>query len=332
VIASPGSGSVFPLGTTTVTVTATDHVGLETIRTFDVIVTGLPKIMVEETGGDEIADGGTLTAFPATNLATTSAPKSLTIRNNGAAPLVLGTIATDGDHPDDFAAGPPGEPVVAPGESTSLSIEFTPSAVGPRTAVLQIASDDPDQAEYDIILEGEGADNSPPAFPGYTVTAIYETPLSVSLVKLLFLATDPDGNELSVTAVGPDSTEGGTAELLETAILYTPPAGFSGTDTFTVTISDEHGATVEGLVTVNVGPAPDVGGQGTNAPTITLEDGKPRLRFRALPNASYQLQRSADGMATWQNLELLTTDSTGLLIWTDETPPPGSAFYRFVLP
>jgi hypothetical protein len=332
VIASPASGSVFALGTTTVTVTATDHVGLETIRTFDVMVTGLPRIMVEETGGDEIADGGTLTAFPATTPTTTSAPKSITVRNNGAAPLVLGTIATAGDHPDDFAAGPPGGPVLAPGESIGLSIEFTPSAVGPRTAVLQIASNDPDLAEYDIILEGEGADNSPPAFPGYTVTAIYETPLSVSLVKLLFLATDPDGDELSVTSVDPDSSEGGTAELLETAILYTPAAGFSGTDTFTVTISDEHGATVQGLVTVNVGPAPDLGDEGTNKPAISLAGGKPQLRFRALPNTSYQLQRSADGMATWQNLEVLTTDRTGLLIWTDVAPPAGSAFYRFLLP
>jgi hypothetical protein len=332
VIASPASGSVFALGTTTVTVTATDHVGLETIRTFDVMVTGLPKIMVEETGGDEIADGGTLTAFPATTPTTTSAPKSITVRNNGAAPLVLGTIATAGDHPDDFAAGPPGGPVLAPGESTGLSIKFTPSAVGPRTAVLQIASNDPDLAEFDIILEGEGADNSPPVFPGYTVTAIYETPLSVSLVKLLFLATDPDGDELSVTAVDPDSSEEGTAELLETAILYTPAAGFSGTDTFTVTISDEHGATVQGLVTVNVGPAPDLGDEGTNKPAISLAGGKPQLRFRALPNTSYQLQRSADGMATWQNLEVLTTDRTGLLIWTDEAPPSGSAFYRFLLP
>lgn len=65
---------------------------------------------------------------------------------------------------------------------------------------------------------------------------------------------DPSGGEsLSVTAVGTGSA-GGTITLGPSGLTlrYTPAADFTGTETFTYTLSDGRGGTSEGTVTVNV--------------------------------------------------------------------------------
>jgi hypothetical protein len=143
---------------------------------------------------------------------------------------------------------------------------------------------------------------------------------------------DIDEDSFSVTAAGPASSQGGTVSLGSKAILYTPQAAFSGTDTFSVTITDARGAFTLGTVTINVAANPNLGGtQGTNAPTMTMVGGQPSLRFRAIPGTSYLIQRSVDTMATWQDVETLQADSSGLINWSDPGTYP-SAFYRFRQP
>lgn len=72
----------------------------------------------------------------------------------------------------------------------------------------------------------------------------------------------PDTNEtLTVTAVGSGSN-GGTLEIgpARNHVLYTPAANFSGTETFTYTISDRGdgtGLTHQGMITITVNPVND---------------------------------------------------------------------------
>ncbi len=92
-----------------------------------------------------------------------------------------------------------------------------------------------------------------------TVTAVNDLPVAVAdtatstagAVTIAVLAndTDADGNTLSISAV----TQGahGAAVISGTSVIYTPVAGFSGTDTFTYTVSDGTG-TATGNVTVTV--------------------------------------------------------------------------------
>jgi len=174
--------------------------------------------------------------------------------------------------------------------------------------------------------------NTPPTFAGYAVSTAYQTAVSISLSKLLAKASDPDGDAVSITGVSATSTNGGSVSLGATAVQFTPAASFSGSDTFSITLTDARGATASGTVTVTVGANPDSSPtQGTNAPTMTLIDGHSHLRFRALPGASYLLQRSVDGMLTWTTVETLQADSTGLINWSDPGTFP-SAFYRFRQP
>lgn len=64
--------------------------------------------------------------------------------------------------------------------------------------------------------------------------------------------SDPDGHTLSVSAVSNPPSGAATINGTKTAVVYTPDAGFSGTDSFTYTVSDGHGGTDQGTVTVTV--------------------------------------------------------------------------------
>jgi hypothetical protein len=157
------------------------------------------------------------------------------------------------------------------------------------------------------------------------VSTAYQTAAGISLGKLLAKAADADGDARSVAAAGPASAEGGTAVLGGT-LLYTPPTGFSGTDTFPVTITDAHGATVIGSVTV--GPGPNAGGQGVNVPQLTiLPGGHVVITFQGIPGRQYQIQRSTN-LSTWTTIATVTAEANGAVTFTDEDPPESNGFYR----
>ena len=202
-------------------------------------------------------------------------------------------------------------------------------AVGANVMTVSVATPDGAARNYTITVT---VNNLAPSFAGYAVTTPYQTAVPIALAKMVAKAADPDGDALAVTAAGPAANAGGVA-LGATVVTYTPPSGFSGTDTFPVTIRDARGATVAGTVTVTVGPAPSTGGAGVNPPVLTpLPDGEMALAFHGIPGRSYRVQRSVDGLDNWVTLATLVADASGKVSYTDESPPPGSAFYRLGLP
>ena len=72
------------------------------------------------------------------------------------------------------------------------------------------------------------------------------------------LANDTDSNADPLTITATTVASHGTVTVVAGKIVYTPAAGFSGTDSFTYTISDGHGGTATGSVTVTVTAAPVV--------------------------------------------------------------------------
>jgi glucose/arabinose dehydrogenase len=64
---------------------------------------------------------------------------------------------------------------------------------------------------------------------------------------------DPDGNPLMITAVGATSNAGTvTINASNNGLIYTPAAGFSGTEVFNYTISDGQGGSATASVTLTV--------------------------------------------------------------------------------
>jgi hypothetical protein len=173
------------------------------------------------------------------------------------------------------------------------------------------------------------APNSPPTFAGFSASTPYQTAATISLGKLLAKAADPEADALSVTGAGPASTQGGTVVLQSGSIRYTPPIGYSGADTFPITVTDARGASVPGTVTMTVQVNTGV---GTNAAVLTtMSGGRMGLGFHGIPGRSYQIQRTTD-FDTWTPLGSVTAAANGAVVFIDESPPPGSAFYRLRKP
>jgi len=217
----------------------------------------------------------------------------------------------------------------APIESGSPGIHVPFENVPFSVAVVVTAPDGVSTTAYSIEI-----DNVAPSFVGYAVSTAYETEVALPFVKLLAKASDANGDALSIAHAGP-SAQTGSVAIQTNSVSYTPPAGFSGTDTFPLTIRDSRGATVTGTVTIAVrsASAPFSGGVGVNPPVVTLlPDGKPEVTFQGIPGRTYHVQRATGELTHWTTVATLTADSVGRISFTDNAPPPGSAFYRISSP
>jgi len=96
--------------------------------------------------------------------------------------------------------------------------------------------------------------NRPPTANPDSATTQQNTPVTINVVAN---DTDPDGDTLTVSGV----TQGAHGTVTNNGngtVTYSPNAGFSGTDNFTYTISDGHGGSATGQVSVTV-QAPTTG-------------------------------------------------------------------------
>ncbi len=76
-----------------------------------------------------------------------------TVSNVGTSDLTLGTLAMGGSTEFSLTADPSGT-VLAPGDSTSLEVTYTPDNQGMATGVVDIPSDDPDEPVVHVLLSG----------------------------------------------------------------------------------------------------------------------------------------------------------------------------------
>ena len=104
----------------------------------------------------------TTLAFGNQTVGTTSAAKTVAISNTGTAALTLGTIATTGSNPGDFAAANCSGASLVPGASCTISVTFTPSALNARSATLSIPSNAAG-SPHGVALSGNGAASPAPA-------------------------------------------------------------------------------------------------------------------------------------------------------------------------
>jgi hypothetical protein len=86
--------------------------------------------------------------------------RTVTVRNDGAAPLVLGALTLDGLNPDQFlivvAGNLCGGRTLAIGESCTVVVKLKPTTAGAKVGKLRIPSNDPDEAVVKVTLRGTG--------------------------------------------------------------------------------------------------------------------------------------------------------------------------------
>jgi Domain of unknown function (DUF5060)/Cadherin-like domain/Putative collagen-binding domain of a collagenase len=182
-----------------------------------------------------------------------------------------------------------------------------------------------------VILVDKQSANAPPAFPGASLATPHQTPVTLSIPKLLFASSDPEGHAVTVSEAGPASAHGGSVDLGTGSIVYTPPEDFSGTDVFFITLSDALGAETSAMATVVVGQPEGAGNPDANPPRIEVSGNTVIVRFQAIPGFPYVIQRSVN-LADWENIFSGTAGQTGLLEHIDTAPPASNAFYRIIEP
>ena len=97
------------------------------------------------------------------------------------------------------------------------------------------------------------------------ITVDFES--AATVIDVLANDSDPDNDTLTITAVS--TPMHGTAVISAGGVSYTPMAGYSGSDSFTYTISDGRGGTATASVNVTVNPA----AESNQAPVAVDDDG-----------------------------------------------------------
>ena len=205
---------------------------------------------------------------------------------------------------------------------------------------------------YTLALE-----NRNPEARGDTIAVSSSGPTTVDVASLLSNDSDPDGDRLSVIGIGAPASllspldlrrhSGGgvrddytvhipgffTVSLLGEgeSILFQPELGWSFGGFFTYTVSDGHGGTAVGTVTVMVS---DPGNPSQNpAPIENLGAGRYRVTFHVIPGLRHTIEY-ADSLTppvTWTQLGAATANLLGVLSYDDTAPGP-MRFYRTVFP
>jgi PGF-pre-PGF domain-containing protein len=138
-------------GTYTVTVSVTDDAGNVARNRTTIRVLG-PEATVSSSSVDygAIANGSTALA-------------SVTIRNDGTAPLDLTGASLSGTDASAFAlSGATARqlPVIQPGETVTVTVAFEPTSTGTKTATLTLSTNDTDSSTVSVSLSGDSKTSS----------------------------------------------------------------------------------------------------------------------------------------------------------------------------
>ncbi len=115
---------------------------------------------------------------------------------------------------------------------------------------------------------GGGTVNNPPLANNDSASTTAGVPVTVNV---LANDSDPDGDPLTITSV--DNVQGGTAVISNGAVIFTPTAGFSGTGSFTYSISDGQGGTASATASISVAAPPNTRSFTSNT-DVTIPNNK----------------------------------------------------------
>lgn len=125
-------------------------------------VTTMPEVAVEQPTGTDLVDGNASTDFGVVPTSGSVSIVTYTIRNTGASNLLNLAVSKSGTNNGDFTLGPLAATSLAPGGSTTFTVNFAPvgGASGSRSAAMHIASNDSNENPFDITLNGQAFSTS----------------------------------------------------------------------------------------------------------------------------------------------------------------------------
>ena len=142
-----------------------------------------------------------------------------------------------------------------------------------------------------------------------TMVALENTATTLATSKLTAKTTGARG---TVTVSSVSSASGATVSVSGGNINYTPPAGVTGTDTFSAVLSDGHGSiTATVVVTVNAV------NYGATLAGVDDGTGHYKITTSGVRNQTYNVQAITDGVGGWTTIATATAADNGVVIWTD---------------
>jgi hypothetical protein len=232
-------------------------IGIDELELYD--YDPLPDIVVEQPTGTSLVPTTASILFDSENLNTPGSPTTFTVKSTGTASLSLAGVATVGGAAADFIVDTSGmAAVVAPGDSTTFTVAFSPGALGFRSTTLRVTSDDPGTPAFDILLSGTGIDTLPPDIDTPGNFTVFSAGALGAVVNYDPTATDNSGNAPTLMVTPPS---GSFLPLGVTTVNISATDGSGNTSgaSFTVTVVEPpHLEVQQPADTVLVGTPPTV--------------------------------------------------------------------------
>lgn len=287
-------------------------------------------------------------------------------------PVTVATVSTSnatvlalsafGDFVIGESSAPPalGAQPVSQRISSGGNVTFTVSATGPAPlgyqwrfnggnlagatdpALTQTAVNDSHAGSYSVVvtnLNGEATSsnavltiNHAPVAGTHAAGGYKNSPVLLSAAKLAASGSDPDGDPLNVVGVSHPSAQGGTVALNSGTITYTPPADFTGADSFAYTVSDPLGATANGTVNLTI-RAP--GSQPQRVVSVQARpDQNVCVTFAGIPGRAYLVQAATNLVSpVWLTIATNTAGASGLFSFDDlDATNHPTRYYRSATP
>jgi hypothetical protein len=173
----------------------------------------------------------------------TSTARTVTVSNNGTAPLTLGQVTITGAQSADFAqVGAVSLPVtLQPGDTQPLGFVLTAASIGAEAATVTLASDDPKLPQVTVSLTGTGVSTVMSVSPATIDFGPVKAPGSgtAQMIKITNSSGDP------ITLVAP-TISGATASAFTVdspAGVLAPGASIQVAANFTAAMAGDYSAT-----------------------------------------------------------------------------------------
>lgn len=108
--------------------------------------------------------------FAGQDVGTISAPQNITVSNTGTTDLSTGSVAISGANSGDFSIQSNNCGTVAAGASCTISVAFTPTATGARSASLTISDNSP-TSPHTVVLTGSGVVGTSVSLPSASISS-----------------------------------------------------------------------------------------------------------------------------------------------------------------
>lgn len=134
------------------------------------------------------------------------------------------------------------------------------------------------------------------------------------------------GDAPTVDTINSTSARGGALTSTNGMIVYVPPAGFTGIDSFTYRLRGQYGGLDTANVTVRVGAGVD---RGAAVVSLVREGQSVMVCLFGAPNQKYTVEQSFN-CTSWSSNSSLTADGMGSMTYTYPIEAVEKKFYRFM--